>query len=553
MPGLSSGDHSDALLARDIENHYKSSSNGSNSNINISANKNKTAYRFPAILGLRSSVFRSRQVKILMLLSAITSAILIMSTYDASKSVSAYVEVAFGTADGQELKPVIVEPAKQTEGAEQTRPAKQAKPVGVPVEKPPVVDPTKTSDIEAVGMSASPAADNKPMESTPSTPSKVNTANDGKHLDKNVIIDASNHFWGVETPRHYRGEGPKNRTQIGIEKASLVMLVRNSELTGALKAMKQMEDRFNRHYRYPWTFLNDVPFTPEFINETTRMASGEVKHAAIDHSEWSIPTWIDEPKFRKCMKEMEDKKIIYGGSESYRHMCRYNSGFFWRSPTLKDYDWYWRVEPGTSIYCDQLYDPFTFMRENKKRYSFVMTMYEFKATIETLWSSTREFFKEHPDYLNPDNSLGFIVDNYDPKKDTIFNKDFNLCHFWSNFEIADLNLWRSQEYVEYFEFLDKRGGFFYERWGDAPVHSLAAALLLPKDQIHFFHDIGYDHPPYRRCPTDSASSDYARCMCPFEKSKNFDFDGYSCQKQWWSFHGQNEEGNPIPEYKIPEY
>jgi hypothetical protein len=36
----------------------------------------------------------------------------------------------------------------------------------------------------------------------------------------------------------------------------------------------------------------------------------------------------------------------------------------------------------------------------------------------------------------------------------------------------------------------KEGGFFYERWGDAPVHSLAAALFLKPEEIHFFQDIG---------------------------------------------------------------
>lgn len=33
---------------------------------------------------------------------------------------------------------------------------------------------------------------------------------------------------------------------------------------------------------------------------------------------------------------------------SYRHMCRWNSGFFYRHPKLRDYDWYWRVEPDVS-------------------------------------------------------------------------------------------------------------------------------------------------------------------------------------------------------------
>lgn len=42
------------------------------------------------------------------------------------------------------------------------------------------------------------------------------------------------------------------------------MLVRNEEINGAESSMQQMEARFNRHYNYPWVFLNDVPFTEDF-------------------------------------------------------------------------------------------------------------------------------------------------------------------------------------------------------------------------------------------------------------------------------------------------
>ena len=303
--------------------------------------------------------------------------------------------------------------------------------------------------------------------------------------------------------------------------------------------MKQIEDRFNRHYRYPWTFLNNEEFTEEFVAETTRIASGFVAHGLIPAEHWSVPDFIDDATFRKDMQRLGDQDVIYGNMESYHHMCRYNSGFFWQAAELKDYDWYWRVEPGTHFYCDQLYDPFSFMRINNKRYSFVMAMYEYELTIETLWNSTREFAKLHPDFIAKENSLGFMVDA-DGKlgPNALHTNNYNLCHFWSNFEIGDLNLWRSEAYREYFEFLDKKGGFFYERWGDAPVHSIAAALFLPKEQIHFWDDIGYMHAPYQRCPQDSGDLDSARCVCPFEKDQSFDFDGYSCQKQWWKLHSE---------------
>jgi alpha 1,2-mannosyltransferase len=92
---------------------------------------------------------------------------------------------------------------------------------------------------------------------------------------------------------------------------------------------------------------------------------------------------------------------------------------------------------------------------------------------------------------------------------------------WSNFEIADLDLWRSEAYSKFFDFLDEKGGFYYERWGDAPVHSIGAALFARKDQIHFFNDIGYRHEPFQHCP-QGASHKKGKCWC--DPAQNFDYE-----------------------------
>jgi alpha 1,2-mannosyltransferase len=46
--------------------------------------------------------------------------------------------------------------------------------------------------------------------------------------------------------------------------ATFVMLCRNSELEGVISSIRQIEDRFNKNYRYPWVLLNDEPFTEVF-------------------------------------------------------------------------------------------------------------------------------------------------------------------------------------------------------------------------------------------------------------------------------------------------
>jgi hypothetical protein len=52
-----------------------------------------------------------------------------------------------------------------------------------------------------------------------------------------------------------------------------------------------------------------------------------------------------------------------------------------------------------------------------------------------------------------------------------------------------------------------------QRWGDAPVHSIAAALFASKDQIHFFNEIGYEHAPYTHCPRSQETWSKGRCGC----------------------------------------
>ena len=244
--------------------------------------------------------------------------------------------------------------------------------------------------------------------------------------------------------------------------------------------MRQIEDRFNHQFHYPWVFLNDEPFTQEFRILTAGMASGAVEYGLIDNNkEWSTPEWIDTEKAQEAMEEMVRKDVIYGGSVSYRsppshptgsltnrcrHMCRYNSGFFFRHPLLLKYAWYWRVEPDIDFYCSLPYDPFTFMREHDKVYSFVISLPEYIDTVPTLWETTKKFCRENPRFVAPGNALNFLVDDEEG-----WNGDYNLCHFWSNFEIASLDFWRGEAYIKYFEALDRAGGFYYERWGDAPV------------------------------------------------------------------------------------
>lgn len=44
--------------------------------------------------------------------------------------------------------------------------------------------------------------------------------------------------------------------------------------------------------------------------------------------------------------------------------------------------------------------------------------------------------------------------------------------------------------------LDRLGGIYYKRWGDAPIKSLGLALSLDLSEVHCFSDLAYTHLPF---------------------------------------------------------
>jgi alpha 1,2-mannosyltransferase len=108
------------------------------------------------------------------------------------------------------------------------------------------------------------------------------------------------------------------------ENAAFVVLARNSDLNGLRDSIQMMEDRFNHKFHYPWVFLNNEPFDEKFKEWTTGLSSGKTYYGELTPEMWSYPEWIDQEKARLAREEMVKNEVIYGGLESYRHMCRYS-------------------------------------------------------------------------------------------------------------------------------------------------------------------------------------------------------------------------------------
>lgn len=296
-------------------------------------------------------------------------------------------------------------------------------------------------------------------------------------------------------------------------KGALISLVRNEELSGILQSMRELEHRFNHRHNYPWLFFSEKPFSSEFIAATKNITSAPTSYHLIPYAHWSTPEFIDQTQYMNSLDYLGTIGVGKGWMHSYRNMCRWNSGFFFHHPALAAFDYHWRVEPDVHFFCDIPYDPFAFLRDNGLVYGFNMNILEDARSFPSLWSTTLNFISEHPDLIHPDADITWLTDHSAAG-------GYNNCQFFSNFEIGSLNFFRSDTYQTYFDYLDSRGGFYYERFGDAPVHTLALSMFVPKEKVWFFRDIGYQHDIARHCPAEGVRNGVCDCE-PTRLDENF--------------------------------
>lgn len=137
-------------------------------------------------------------------------------------------------------------------------------------------------------------------------------------------------------------------------------------------------------------------------------------------------------------------------------------------------------------------DPFLYMEQHNKTYGFVIAIKELVETVPNLFRYASAYKRQH-NFKSKGLWEMFLKDQPQPsehkpiespqsvpegasKTETIQQEEFvgdssesmegetyNMCHFWSNFEIARLDFFRSKEYEDFFSMMDHSGGFWAER------------------------------------------------------------------------------------------
>lgn len=257
-------------------------------------------------------------------------------------------------------------------------------------------------------------------------------------------------------------------------KGVIVYLSRSTagDLANLKRSLRLLDRHFNRRFGYPV-----LVFHEDFTAETMARIRGWTR-APLEFPQvsFALPAHIDAaqvpPRFLG----------IFG--IGYRHMCRFFAGPIFQHPALQDYDWYWRLDTDSFLLQRVGYDVFAAMAAADCDYGYLAVQKEFPEVVVGLWDATLDYVHRR----------GLPRERLAPLCDAAGN--WNLDFYYNNFEIVRLSFGRSAAYQDFFAHLDRAGGIYCQRWGDAPIRTLAVALLVPPARRRSFADLGYAHAGY---------------------------------------------------------
>ncbi|OBA15385.1 uncharacterized protein OGAPODRAFT_16389 [Ogataea polymorpha] len=252
--------------------------------------------------------------------------------------------------------------------------------------------------------------------------------------------------------------------------------------------------------------------SPELRARLQKLCSGQAYFEQISSPHYDVPKSIEEEKLHKALRQSASASPCSRFLQ-YKLKNRFQTYGFQFLPIMRNYRYYCNVEVGSQLACDLKEDFFRHMHLHQLVYGFASAPVESKTLTKSLVPAFEEFLGLLP--YNETDVLPFVYEN-----------QYTQCNFDSNFEVVDLEFFRSRDYERFFHYLDNTNGFFLERWTDYNVKTLAVALFVPASKIFWLPNIGLSGLLNRNtCPLDKNVRVRNRCAC--DPAKDFAFSSQS--------------------------
>ncbi|KAL3962860.1 hypothetical protein ACCO45_004383 [Purpureocillium lilacinum] len=134
-------------------------------------------------------------------------------------------------------------------------------------------------------------------------------------------------------------------------RAVFVALAHEQDLEPVLSSIYHLEDTFNNRYRYGWVFFSTAPLSDEFRRRTSNATAAVCMYEVVQDDDLKDPGPVSNG----------DDKRDAALPGRLRH---WKAGRFANEKRLRDYDWFWRIEPGAQFVHDLPFDIFRLMRDH---------------------------------------------------------------------------------------------------------------------------------------------------------------------------------------------
>ena len=268
-----------------------------------------------------------------------------------------------------------------------------------------------------------------------------------------------------------------------MQNAAIVYLTRQRDLWIFVHSLKLLFKNLNRENKYPVIVFHD-DITPVIIsNILVEMHKflGYLPNVKFEKITFVLPDDVSSDPAKYIMEG--EHPTIQQFPIGYRHMCRFFGGMVFNHPTMLKYKYYMRVDSDSFILSTVQNDPFEWIAENKFIYADYPFGSETPKEVEWARRGLWECVKE------------FITSNFN--KLTNPPTEWNGELYNTNFEICDMDFFRTKEYQDFFNHIDSTKNIFYRRWGDSMIRWLGVRLFMP-NSVGIMTDLNfcYQHGSY---------------------------------------------------------
>jgi hypothetical protein len=154
-----------------------------------------------------------------------------------------------------------------------------------------------------------------------------------------------------------------------------------------------------------------------------------------------------------------------GFSIEYRSMCRFFSGVFFMHQSLSCYRNYIRLDTDSKFINGSNFSLFDWLQSESLIYGYIESAVQ--NDNPGVVHGLREAVKSYCNW---------------PKRFWV-PRGVGTRMYYTNFEIGSLDFFRSETWQKFFNHLDSLGGFYMNRWGDAPVRYAGLWVVGHKNRV----------------------------------------------------------------------